>query len=189
VQKRFANKSCCGQEQDLIGLSKKRMGNKAIKLIYRTQKKGFRETLKFAFSKVKFLINGNEEHSRSKAVAEKKYSTRSHESLNLQPGETVEVRSLEEVLSTLDETGKCKGLRWMPAQQQYCGRRLKVFKRLETMILESTREIRKAKNTVLLEGAICDGEDWYGCDRSCFFFWREAWLKRIGDKTEDEVSQ
>ncbi|MHC4962667.1 MAG: hypothetical protein ACYTGA_11180 [Planctomycetota bacterium] len=70
----------------------------------------------------------------------------------------------------------------MPAQQKYCGKRLKVFKRLETMILESTREIRKAKNTVLLEGALCDGEDWYGCDRSCFFFWREAWLKRVDDK-------
>jgi hypothetical protein len=41
------------------------------------------------------------------------------------------------------------------------------------------------KNTVLLDGAICDG--WGGkCDRSCFFFWREAWLRRVESAGEKE---
>lgn len=47
-------------------------------------------------------------------------------------------------------------------------------------MLESTGQLRKIKNTVLLEGAICDGSQFGGCDRSCMFFWNEAWLQRIG---------
>jgi hypothetical protein len=100
------------------------------------------------------------------------------EALNLQPGELVEVRTREEILSTLNENGFLKGLRLMPEQLEFCGRRLKVFKRLDRILLESTGEFRKMKNTVILEGSLCDG--WGGqCNRSCFFFWREAWLKRV----------
>jgi hypothetical protein len=48
-------------------------------------------------------------------------------------------------------------------------------------VLEHTGEFRRMKNTVLLDGVLCDG--WGGaCDRSCFFFWREAWLKRVDPK-------
>lgn len=179
MNKRFAEKSCYGQEPDLVIFSKKKMGNKVIKLTSRIHKYGFRETVSFIISKLRYWITRKVKCTPTDAIIEKKYTPRFEETLNLQPGEMVEVRSLEEIMSTLDDAGQHKGLRWMPSQQKYCGKQLKVYKRLETMILESTREIRKAKNTVLLEGAICDGEDWYGCDRSCFFFWREVWLKRI----------
>jgi hypothetical protein len=33
--------------------------------------------------------------------------------------------------------------------------------------------------TVLLDGVMCDGTEHGGCDRSCFLFWREEWLKRV----------
>jgi hypothetical protein len=65
----------------------------------------------------------------------------------------------------------------MPNMDRFCGKRFRVLKRMERMLLESTGEIRKIKNTVLLEGAMC--EDLFGCDRSCLHFWREAWLKRV----------
>lgn len=99
------------------------------------------------------------------------------EELQLQPGEWVRVRSEKEILATLDHCSQNKGLAWMPIMSQYCGKKLKVYKRLDKIVLESTGEIRKLKNTVLLDGGICEGI--YGCDRSCFHFWREVWLERV----------
>lgn len=100
------------------------------------------------------------------------------ESLGLQPGDLVEVRSKEEILSTLDANGLNKGLLLMPEMLGFSGQQFKVYKRVERFVLEHTGEFRRMKNTVLLDGVLCDG--WGGaCDRSCFFFWREAWLKRV----------
>jgi len=100
--------------------------------------------------------------------------------LNLQPGELVEVRSIKEIFATLDDQGKLAGLRFNPEMARFCGRRFKVFKRLEKIITESTGELRRIKTpTVILEGKYCDGRSHGGCDRSCFCFWREAWLKRV----------
>jgi hypothetical protein len=99
------------------------------------------------------------------------------EVLNLQPGDWVRVRSEEDILASLDNCSQNKGLAWMPIMSRYCGKKLKVYKRVDKIVLESTGEIRKLKNTVLLEGAVCDGI--YGCDRSCFHFWREIWLERV----------
>jgi len=102
--------------------------------------------------------------------------------LNLQPNELVEVLSEDEIRSTLDSNGKLKGLVFMPEMKKYCGKRFKVYKRLEKILLETTGEMRNIKNTVLLEGAICDGSAHFGCDRSCFCFWRESWLRRLQAK-------
>jgi hypothetical protein len=111
------------------------------------------------------------------AVRQQEQGTQ-HEVLNLQPGELVEVKSEEEILATLDQNGKSEGLYWMPEMQKFCGKRFRVLKRLERILLESTQKYRKVKNMVLLEGVMCDGQA-YGCDRSCFHFWREAWLRRV----------
>ncbi|MGE5293713.1 MAG: hypothetical protein ACM3VT_02700 [Solirubrobacterales bacterium] len=59
---------------------------------------------------------------------------------------------------------------------RFCRKRYRVRKRIETMMLETTGELRKVRNTVLLEDVTC--EDLYGCDRSCYHYWREAWLRR-----------
>jgi len=99
--------------------------------------------------------------------------------LNLKPGDLVEVLSEEEILPTLDTKGKLRGLDFMPEMKKYCGHRFRVYKRLEKITLETTGEMRNIRNTVLLRGVICDGSAHFGCDRSCFCFWREAWLKKI----------
>ena len=102
------------------------------------------------------------------------------ESLALEAGDWVEVRSAKEIFSTLDHHGKLKGLGFTPEMVKFCGKRFRVYKRLENIILESTGELRRIKSpTVLLEGVFCDGEAHGKCDRSCFCFWREAWLRRI----------
>ena len=101
------------------------------------------------------------------------------EILDLKPGDFVEVKSEEEILATLDKNRCNRGLLWMAGMNRFCGKRYRVFKRLELMLLENTKEYRKVKNTVLLEGVMCDGQAFNGCDRSCFHFWREVWLKRV----------
>jgi hypothetical protein len=59
---------------------------------------------------------------------------------------------------------------------KFCGKKYTVRKRVERIMLESTGQLRGIRNTVLLENVTC--EDLYGCDRSCFHYWREAWLRR-----------
>ena len=100
--------------------------------------------------------------------------------LQLAPGEWVEVKSEAGILETLDERGANKGLMFLPGMRQYCGKRYRVHKRLQRMFMEESKQLRTMKNTVLLEGVQCDGGD-LGCDRSCFYYWREAWLQRVGD--------
>ena len=103
----------------------------------------------------------------------------SDEVLDLQPGELVEVKPIEEILATLDHRRRHKGLLWMTGMRKYCGRQCRVHRKVERIMLESNGQMRTMKNTVLLEGAMCDGAHFGGCDRSCFHFWREVWLRRM----------
>jgi hypothetical protein len=99
--------------------------------------------------------------------------------LALQPGEMVEVKSVDEILATLDRNRRHKGLLWMTGMSKYCGQQYRVYRRVQRITLESNGAQRTMKNTVLLKGVMCDGREFGGCDRSCFHFWREAWLRRI----------
>jgi len=51
------------------------------------------------------------------------------EELNLMAGEVVEVRSQEEILATLDQSGRLAAMPFMPEMLQFCGKRFRVFKR------------------------------------------------------------
>lgn len=99
--------------------------------------------------------------------------------LNFKAGDWVEVRSREEILSTLDERGRLDNLPFMPEMLDYCGQRLRVFKRADKTC-EYTRgwSIRRMTNSVHLEGARCNGSGHDGCQAACLIFWKEAWLKR-----------
>ena len=98
--------------------------------------------------------------------------------LDLTPGQLVEVKSLEEILKTLDDKGRYHGLVFTPEMRKHCSKRYRVYKRLELMFDEYHKSQRRVKNTVLLEGVVCEGTG-LGCDRSCFLYWREAWLRRV----------
>lgn len=112
-----------------------------------------------------------------------KKSSKEMEDLNMQPGEWVEIRSIDEISLTLDEKRKYKGLFFMPEMEKFCGKKFKVFKIVKIIKLEETGEVRKLKTpSIFLEGVYCNGERHEGCDRSCFHFWKEAWLKRLPDK-------
>jgi hypothetical protein len=106
--------------------------------------------------------------------------------LNLKLNEWVEVRSAKEIFATLDTRGKLRGLTFTPEMTKFCGKRFKVYKKLNKIILEATGELRRIRSpTVLLEGVFCDGKAHGDCDRSCFSFWREEWLKRTNQPPEN----
>ncbi len=105
------------------------------------------------------------------------------EPLDLQPGDWVEIKSRQEISQTLDSTGRCRGLGVMPEMWQFCGTHVRVLKRVNSIIVESpngseVQAVRKMKHTVLLDGLHCDGAR-LNCDRACYFFFRECWLRRI----------
>jgi len=104
--------------------------------------------------------------------------------LNLKAGEYVEVRSQEEILSTLDEFGRLDNLPFMPEMIQYCGKKFRVFKRADKTCDNIIGwSIRRMKDSVHLEGVRCDGDAHGGCEAGCLIFWKEAWLKRAeGDE-------
>lgn len=102
------------------------------------------------------------------------------EILNLKSGEMVEVKSLKEILKTLDKYGKNKGLEFSPDMKDLCGKRFRVRNRLDKMIIERSGRLREVKNTVILENVTCNCFYAFGgCPRKEFQYWREIWLKRV----------
>jgi hypothetical protein len=97
--------------------------------------------------------------------------------LGLKPGQWVEIKSREEILRTLDARGSHRGLPFSGEMYVYCGRRLRVQRRVERIVDESTGRLRVIADTVLLEGSVC--EKYFGCARGMPLMWREAWLRPI----------
>ena len=100
------------------------------------------------------------------------------ETLNLQPGEWVEVKSLQEIQATLDANGRNRGLGFAPDQAEHCGKRFRVAGRVERLILEWSGEMRPIANAVELEEVTCHGRMCRSCPRNCYYLWREIWLRR-----------
>ncbi len=106
---------------------------------------------------------------------------RQDEPINLQPGEWVQVKTVDEIRETLDKNGMNRGLKFTLDMVPYCGEKYRVLRRLETMIHEPTRKLIHLKDTVILEDSICKGciDIKGGCPRENYNFWRESWLRRI----------
>ena len=101
-------------------------------------------------------------------------------SLDLRPGEMVEIKSKEEIFATLDEDDKTQGLRFDSEMLKYCGRRARVLRRIEKIIDEKTgRMLTIRKDCVILDGVICTGDYHRSCPRAIYPYWREAWLRRV----------
>src|SRR6267143_3578688 len=102
--------------------------------------------------------------------------------LGLRPGEYVEVRTKEEILATLASDATLDALPLMPEMLRLCGQRFQVHKRADkTCDTVDKTGGRRLYDTVHLQGVRCDGSGHGGCEAGCLMFWREAWLKRVGD--------
>jgi hypothetical protein len=119
--------------------------------------------------------------ARKPAKEDPEYNMVSSDRLGLQRGDLVEVRSAEEIHETLDSKGRSQGLYFMPGMWGYCGRRFRVVRPVYRMMSERTGEMRPLRQTVILEGLTCNGKAHGGCQRGCFIFWKEAWLRRVAE--------
>ena len=100
--------------------------------------------------------------------------------LGLRVGDMVEVRSVEEILATLDSKGELENLPFMPEMVRFCGQRMTVHKVAHKLCDTISRSgIRKMENSVHLAGARCDGSAHGGCQTACSMYWKEAWLQRV----------
>jgi hypothetical protein len=102
----------------------------------------------------------------------------------LRAGTWVEVKGPLEIAQTLDAEGLLDGLPFMPEMMQFCGKRFRVLRLAEKTCVEfpggPVYKIREFHNNdvVLLEMPRCSGDAHAGCQRSCIFFWKQAWLRK-----------
>jgi hypothetical protein len=103
-------------------------------------------------------------------------------SLHVHPGDLIEVKSIDGIVETLNETGRNRGLYFTPDMRLLCGQKKRVERRLEKIIVDGTGEMREVTNTVYLEGSHCGCAHvaFGGCPRGEFSYWREIWLRRPG---------
>jgi hypothetical protein len=99
------------------------------------------------------------------------------------------VRSLEEILDTLDESGTLDSVPFMPEMVAYCGRQFEVWRRADKTCDEGRGgAIRRLTDTVHLKELRCEGSFHGGCDAGCLLFWKEEWLKRIAARNSHRAA-
>ena len=102
-----------------------------------------------------------------------------NKSSKLKVGDWVEVRSREEILSTLDDGGCLDGMPFMPEMLAFCGKRFQVYKRAhKTCDTVFPVRGRRVSEAVHLDTR-CDGSAHGGCQASCLLFWKDAWLRPV----------
>ena len=95
--------------------------------------------------------------------------------LALKAGDEVEVKSFDEILSTLDEKGRLDLLPFMPEMKRYCGKTFKVYKRADkTCDTIYQTGGRRLAHSVHLEDVRCDGQSHGGCGAFCLIFWKKS---------------
>jgi hypothetical protein len=102
------------------------------------------------------------------------------ETLDLQPGELVRVKTKEQIMATLDRKATNRGLTFDGEMLKYCGKQARVLRRVDRIIDEPTGKLMQFRNDcIVLEGVICAGDYHQYCPRSIYPYWREIWLERV----------
>lgn len=105
------------------------------------------------------------------------------EILDLKPGEWVEVKSPDEIRSTLTKNGFNRGMRFDVEMLQYSGSRYRVQMRVDRLLNEQTGKMMIMKSPCIqLDDVYCRAECTHkrlGCPRASNTYWREIWLKRV----------
>ncbi|MCE0763109.1 hypothetical protein LWC35_09325 [Pseudonocardia kujensis] len=100
--------------------------------------------------------------------------------LDLQPGELVRVKSVEEIVGTLDAENKNRGMSFDREMLKYCGREARVLRRVERIIDEKTGRMIDLRNPcIVLDDVVCTSDYHRRCPRAVYAYWREIWLERV----------
>jgi hypothetical protein len=130
------------------------------------------------YRRIKFIIRSISSKLKARIIIPQRTMNE-----NLSHGDLVRVKTIEEILSTLNSWNELKGCGFMDEMRVFCGSTQKVHKRVDKFIDERDYRVKRAMGLVLLENIFCEGTKIFGkCDRSCFFFWREEWLEKIEPK-------
>lgn len=112
--------------------------------------------------------------------------------LNLQPGEFVRVKSYEEILATLSTENTNRGLYFDAEMVPFCGGIFRVRSRVDYFIDEKAGFMRTMKTpAIILENVWCRARfsnRRLFCPRAIYPWWREAWLERAPEATEESVA-
>jgi hypothetical protein len=110
-----------------------------------------------------------------------------NESLNLQPGDLVRVKSRAQILETLDHNSRNRGMSICYEMTRCCDGVAEVRYRVDRIIEERTGKMRELHDTVALQNlrnnetlcdeCLCQGE-LGDCPRGELMYWREIWLER-----------
>jgi hypothetical protein len=104
------------------------------------------------------------------------------ETLDLQPGEWVQVKSPQEIGATITTSGFNRGMRYDMEMAKYSGERYRVQMRVDKLINEKNGKMGRMKSAAIqLENVYCRAECTsarLGCPRAVNTYWREIWLKR-----------
>ena len=110
------------------------------------------------------------------------------QSLNLQPGELVRVKSRAQIVQTLDHKMSNRGMMLCYEMMRCCGQEAEVRYRVDRLINESTGMMREISDAVTLssmrgcgslgEECLCYGEPG-DCPRGELMYWKEIWLERV----------
>ena len=105
------------------------------------------------------------------------------EVLNLKPGEWVEVKSRDEIMSTITTSGFNRGMRYDMEMLKYSGERHQVQMRVDRLLNEQTGKMMNMKSSCIqLHDVYCRAECTpmrLACPRASNTYWREIWLRRV----------
>jgi hypothetical protein len=104
-------------------------------------------------------------------------------SIELQPGDLVEVRSKEEILATLGPDQRNRNMWFDEEMVPYCGRRARVLSKVTRILDENTGKMIKLGDCYVLEDVVCLGLYHRFCQRAITPYWRSGWLKKVADPT------
>jgi hypothetical protein len=109
--------------------------------------------------------------------------------LYLRVGDRVKIRSLSEILATLDDAGQLDALPFMPEMASFCGQEFTVLKRVDKINDTVDRTgLRRMDNAMILDGVLCSGAAHDGCQARCQTIWKEAWLLKVDARTNGRKS-
>ena len=102
--------------------------------------------------------------------------------LDLQAGERVMVKTTDEIMGTLDDMQKNRGLRFDVEMTPFCGRPATVLRKAEKFIDDRNGRMISPRGTCLiLDDVACRGNLSTGrlfCPRGIYAYWHEIWLER-----------
>ena len=132
-------------------------------------------------------MTSSDSRRQSQPVYGSAVATPLSDGFGLRAGDIVEVRSEEEIVRTLDASGKVDALPFMPEMLRFCGKRFRVSSRAHKACdtIEWSK-LRRMEHAVHLEDLRCDGSAHGGCQAGCLLYWKEGWITPVDEADSGE---